>query len=578
MRWLLVLAWTLAISVHSFTSLRVNPRRISTTFFISHSEEASKRFIRLGSDAKNEVSNSDSAPLKRPTIRTKQRTQDEPCVPSYRQLLVFLSTTVLIWLSEPLLSLVDTTVVGWTPGRTAVTQLASLGPATTMYDSLLYMCYFLAIATTNKLAPAYAQKKYRELQITTSHVLGVSAVLGTLTTATVLFFGKSLLMNMVGSSADAADLVFYASRYASIRASVGIASIMGMVAQSFCLATLDTKTPVLAVAIASMVNVVGDITLRRFGVQGAAVATAVSSLLSSAVLLRAVRRRTKEWRTLELQQSAAMPMRNQTELLLTNESINNNNNKVVVDDPMQAKATPALPVPFVSLPDRKSLIELVKLSGPIFFVILAKIACYGAMTFRCIDFGVVSLAAHNIMMRVFFFYGTLGDSLSQTAQSFLPATLYPQPSRSAFRKILQRLLVVASVLAVSNSRLAVFILQNFGKYLASDHSIVRMMADHTHFFGLAVLVHPFIILLEGSVIAARDFRTLVQTYVVTLGLHFGILKFFCGSFPAVWRTFFLFQTIRLGNFGLQVWHKQREFQREESEGNGGGGGSIVVIG
>lgn len=55
-------------------------------------------------------------------------------VPSYKTLLKFCATTVLIWLSEPLLSLVDTTVVGWTQGSASVVQLASLGPATTLME------------------------------------------------------------------------------------------------------------------------------------------------------------------------------------------------------------------------------------------------------------------------------------------------------------------------------------------------------------------------------------------------------------------------------------------------------------
>jgi hypothetical protein len=187
-------------------------------------------------------------------------------VPSYRQLSIFLATTVLIWLSEPVLSLVDTTVVGL--GKNAIVQLASIGPATTLYDSLLYLTYFLAIATTNKLTKAYATKDYRDLQTTTSHVLGVAAVLGVLLTCFVFLFGNTLLGGMVGAGASASQLVFFATRYACIRASVAVASVMGLVMQAFCLATMDTKAPALAVVAASVVNVIGDVCLRRWGVQG----------------------------------------------------------------------------------------------------------------------------------------------------------------------------------------------------------------------------------------------------------------------------------------------------------------------
>ena len=60
-------------------------------------------------------------------------------------------------------------------------------------------------------------------------------------------------------------------------------------------------------------------------------------------------------------------------------------------------------VPFLSLPDKSSTIDLVKLSGPMFFVMLGKIACYGAMSIRATDFDVVNLAAHSIMIHSRFF-------------------------------------------------------------------------------------------------------------------------------------------------------------------------------
>lgn len=494
-------------------------------------------------------------------------------IPSYKQLLLFLSTTVLIWLSEPLLSLVDTTVVGFASTANSLVQLASLGPATALYDSLLYLCYFLAISTTNQLAPALAVKNYRELQQTTSHLLGVAIVLGMLTTILCFGAGPTLLRHMVSSGPASVELIHYATRYVWIRSSVAVASILGMVMQAFCLATLDTITPAKVVAVASTVNIAGDVLLRKWGVQGAAVATALSSLLSSSVLFGAVRKQTNEWRRLELEQAATaaaaekeakrhttMPVVNQTEFLLASNA--------TVDAPIQRLPTTsqtslnqdndAVPsaIPFVSFPDRRSIVELVQVAGPIFFVILAKIMCYSAMTLRCTNFGVLALATHNIMTRIFFFFGTSGDSLSQAAQSFLPATLYPTPSTQNFRAILTRLATIASVLAITNSNSAVLILRTLGRFLARDAGIVRMMADQSLFMGMALFLHPFITLLEGTVIASRDFRSLVATYAVTLGLHFGILRYFSGSFSAIWRTFFLFQSIRLLNFGAQVWRRQ----------------------
>lgn len=509
------------------------------------------------------------------TLQQEEVHDDKTSVlPSYRQLLLFFATTTLIWLSEPLLSLVDTTVVGWAPQNGAILQLASLGPATTLYDSLLYLTYFLAIATTNKLAPDIALRRYRSLQQTTSHVLGVSLVLGAATTVVVMLFGKQLLSMILGGGSggtvaakDTAALLFYASRYIWIRGSICIASIMGMVMQSFCLATLNTKTPAQAVLVASVVNVVGDIALRPWGVQGAALATAVSSLLSSFILFGAVRKQMKEWRKKEKQEYVLALQDSDDSSVVEDALLSNTTMSLEHQSESKEEAAFVVPerVPLLSLPDRKSFIDLVKLSGPIFFVILAKIACYGAMTVRTTEFGVVPLAAENIMMRVFFIFGTFGDALSQAAQSYLPASLYPKVRQKSFRKLFKRLLVLAGVVGVTNSRVSVLILKRLGRFLANDSNIVQLMASNTLFLGLAILVHPFILIFEGAVIASRDFRTLVTTYLVTLGVHFSILNFFTNTFPGIWRTFFLFQSIRVVNFGYHVWKKQADIRRQEAQ-------------
>lgn len=496
-------------------------------------------------------------------------------IPTYRQLIAFLSTTVLIWLSEPLLSLVDTTVVGFT-SRNSVVQLAALGPATTLFDNLMYTAYFLAIATTNRLAPAFAMKRYRKLQQTTSHLLGMAALMGIVTMAVCYGAGHFALRHMVAAGPTSGVLIRYATRYVWIRASVAVASVLGMVMQAFCLSTLDTRTPALAVAVAFTVNVAGDLLLRRWGIQGAAAATAVSGLLASSILFRAVRKRLQEWRELEVEESKQahesmqrsikqlfVPLSNETVPFMPSNASSSSDSTRMDTAHSFNQWTPPARIPFASFPDRKSLMDLLKIAGPIFFVILAKSACYSAMTVKCADFGVLASASHCILMRVFFFYVTFGDAVSQAAQSFLPATLYPKINVSNFRALLKRLLVVASLLSVVNSNAARLILRRFGRFLSSDANIIRLMSEQSTFLAMAVLMHPFITLLEGTVVAARDFRTLVTTYAVTLSLHFTILNFACGSFPAIWRTFFLFQSIRLGNFAIQVWRNQSVFRRRE---------------
>jgi len=200
----------------------------------------------------------------------------------------------------------------------------------------------------------------------------------------------------------------------------------------------------------------------------------------------------------------------------------------------------------------------------IFFVIVAKILCYGAMTLRCTEFGVPALAAQSILMRIFFFFACFGDSFSQTAQSFLPASLYPKRDSKSFLRIFKKLLILSGLAGLVNSQASAVLLLRCGQYFlssaSSDGGIVDIMKSHTGYMSASILLHPFIMLLEGAVLASRDFSTLWVTYAATVALHFGILKYFCASFTGVWRTFVLFQGTRLLLYAWRVWRQQKKKQ------------------
>jgi Na+-driven multidrug efflux pump len=187
-----------------------------------------------------------------------------------------------------------------------------------------------------------------------------------------------------------------------------------------------------------------------------------------------------------------------------------------------------------------------------FFVMLGKIACYGAMSVRATDFGVVNLAAHSIMMRVFFFFTCWGDSLSQATQSFLPKSLYPKPVKKDVRKIMKRLVIFASCVGSFIFLASRFILTKCGGYLTNDATVVAAIVKYSKLASMSLLLHPFILLSEGSMIATRDFRYLISSYSITMAMHFGLLLLACSSFADIWRVFFTFQAVRVTLFGTRA--------------------------
>jgi Na+-driven multidrug efflux pump len=491
-------------------------------------------------------------------------------IPSYTKLIIFISTTIIIWLSEPLLSLVDTTVVGkfasglTTEGITnkgvslATLQLAALGPATMVCDNAFYLVYFLAIAVTNQLASSSGKADSSSVQVeTTSHSLAVASILGSLITFIIFAFGGVILKFIIGDGGAmvngidmTSSLVSSAWGYAKIRGLLAPLTVMGMVAQAVCLATLDTKTPALAVLAASIINVAGDILLVakfKMGLAGAALATAAAGVGSSFILLTKTKKKVRKWKASAVNKSK-------------------------------------LPA-FISLPDAKSFVSLAKLAGPIFFVLVGKIICYSSMTLRASDFEMMSLATHNIMLRVFFFFCTFGDSFSMAAQSFLPKILYESsggsnninnntdqeikvedelnlPTRSnkvKAKKLLRRILLLASGMAITNSLLTKTILQQGGRFFTNDATILSLLGSpgRVFFMAAAVFLHPFIMTLEGSILASRDLGFLVTAYGGTMATLLSLLQFATSTFTDVWRALFTFQVIRCTLFGWRVYNKTR---------------------
>lgn len=470
--------------------------------------------------------------------------------------MIFVATTILIWLSEPLLSLVDTTVVGMTCNpQSAVLQIAALGPATTLYDSLIYSTYFLAMAATNQVAPALAKKKWKQLRQSTSHLMGLALLFGLLVTAICFGTGKYFIAKMVGDLASA-EIIPLATQYAWIRASVAPFCLVGFVAQSVCLACLDTRTPAIAVVVASIVNIIGDLALSpRWGIQGAAVATALATVSSCLVLVRKVRMTTDKWKVLQEEEEAL------EERTASTRVVNGTIELIPKALPLESAAdstetdttSSGKEIMFVSLPSNKALVDLFKLAGPIFFVMMSKVACYSLMTVRATTFGIVPLASHNIMMRVFFFFACFGDSLSQAAQSFFPAV-----AKKEQNQLLRQLLYIATWIGVWNCQIAKMILQHFGKYLVQDATIIQTMAANTQYLGLALLFHPFILVFEGIVLAKRDLVFLIVTYALTMVLHFGfVFSPVTTTFNGLWRALTVFQGVRLVQFGARTWKTSR---------------------
>ena len=207
-------------------------------------------------------------------------------VPSVKELLQFGLPTLGIWLLQPILSLIDTSVIGMSAASgTSIMELAALGPGIAWIDSTAYMCQFVGMATTNLYATAISEGDRTKQRKVLSHATIIALALGILLFS-IQYTCAPMMMKILAGSAK--ETIPYALRYSRIRSFGALIAVPTIIGQAAFLASKDSVTPLKAVLVGSVLNIVGDIYLVCYcgrGIAGAAWATMASQLGSALYLL-----------------------------------------------------------------------------------------------------------------------------------------------------------------------------------------------------------------------------------------------------------------------------------------------------
>ncbi|KAF5443875.1 hypothetical protein F2P56_036397 [Juglans regia] len=289
-----------------------------------------------------------------------------------KEIVKFTGPATGLWICGPLMSLIDTAVIG----QGSSIELAALGPATVMCDSLSYVFMFLSIATSNMVATSLAKKDKNEVQHHISNLLFVGLTCGCLMLLFTKFFGSWALTAFTGPKS--AHVIPAANTYVQIRGLAWPAVLIGWVTQSASLGMKDSWGPLKALAVASAVNAVGDIVLCSFlgyGIAGAAWATAASQVIAGYMMI---------------------------------ESLNKKGYDAFA----------------ISVPSLEELRTVFGLAAPVFVTMISKVAFFSLITYLATSMGTYSMAAHQVMVQTFFMCTVWGEPLSQTAQSFMPELIY----------------------------------------------------------------------------------------------------------------------------------------------------------
>ncbi|KAM5548686.1 hypothetical protein ABKV19_000212 [Rosa sericea] len=260
-----------------------------------------------------------------------------------KEIAMFTGPATGLWLCGPLMSLIDTVVIG----QGSTIELAALGPGTVMCDYMSYVFMFLSIATSNMVATSLARRDKNEVQHQISILLFLGLASGFLMLLFTRFFGSWALTAFAGSKN--AEIIAAANTYVQIRGFAWPALLVGWVAQSASLGMKDSWGPLKALAVASVINGVGDVLLCSYlgyGIAGAAWATMVSQVVAGYMMIEALNKKGYNGYA-------------------------------------------------ISVPSSKELLTVLGLAAPVVLTMMSKVAFYSLLIYFATSMGTHTMAAHQ---------------------------------------------------------------------------------------------------------------------------------------------------------------------------------------
>ena len=300
----------------------------------------------------------------------------------------------------------------------------------------------------------------------------------------------------------ARDSIPFALSYAKIRSLAAPFAVPTIVGQAAFLGAKDAVTPLKAVLVGAVVNIIGDILLVSVlgtGVSGAAAATTASQMMGALYLLF-----------------------------------------VAIDNVAKANKTSLFSLKllqslkkYVYIPSSKDIARYLAFCGPLFVILLVKTVLWTYTTFACSSAGAVELAAHQIMINFFLFFCIFGDVISQISQTYLPYFLADydkfrengsKPNQNgsgqgegellrekkesgksslisvpALKEMVQKVCSIGSFFGLFNALVCLSI-EKFGYgYFTSSKEVISKLQSASKLLILSVVPHALMLALEGTV-------------------------------------------------------------------------------
>ena len=334
-------------------------------------------------------------------------------------------------------------------------------------DYVAFFCTVIGAATTNLAADAFAHEKPGQAKRIIGGSLSISLAIGTVLAVAMRFAAEPLMRSMLGASSASVPLLSAATGYTAIRALGYPAALLTMTLQSAFISTKDSRTPLLAVPFAAIVNLIGDLLLvPTMGAAGAAWAT-TAALYANAVVLLGMWAR-KE-RTIE------------------------------GADVLFAR------------PTRSEGRALLAFAMPMMAALVARVYMGLSITLSAVALGTTALAANQVIESLYWLFCPFGEAISLCMQAYLPPILLR--SRAAARRLQTTAARAASSMGTFAALGALVVPLLAPGLFTSAAPVARTMATSAPMLGVALLTFVLSSASEGMLIARKQLRVLATAHV-----------------------------------------------------------------
>lgn len=394
-------------------------------------------------------------------------------------------------LIDPLLTIADTAFVG--RFSESANELAGMGSSAALLTFSFYLFNFLCTATTPLVSAKRSAGEEKGALAMGGQALSLAVLLGTILAAGLILLRQPLL-SIMGTSISGPEANGYALDFLNVRALAAPAVFLISASTGILRGYLDTKTPIVILVLANLVNLALDILLianMGMGPAGAAIATTTAEWISALLFLGVL--------------SGKLPS---------------------ADGQLGKKETNTLVVtPALSIPAWEEVQPLVVASSSVFFrslslqISLSAAAAFAARGGETLPGGAASsIGAHQIAIQLWVLCSFIADALAAASQGLVADALgrndpedVRDVSNTVFRYSAALGLILATLLQVGYS--SGFLLNFF----TSDEGTQQALTEVLTLIVIAQPLNSLVFAADGVLQGASEFAYQAKTMALSAG-------------------------------------------------------------